>query len=109
MPVSNDELAAQAAEQLRLHEKQKEDSEKKLVAAKSLQNASLQEKLNARLKKKDEKIKLEQEKAEKDKLKLTGLLKVFYIYYFLNKITESSTYDMKYMRFLCRKCNFEME
>ena len=65
---SVDELAAQAAEQMRLYEDQKEVSQRKQEAAKNLQNASLQEKLNARLKKKEEKQKIEQEKSEKYQL-----------------------------------------
>lgn len=76
MATTTEELAAQAAEQMRLHEEAKAESERKQDAAKSHQNASLQDKLNARLKKKEEKLKLEQEKMEQDKLKKAGLLKV---------------------------------
>lgn len=71
-----DELAAQAAEQMRLHVEAKELSERKRDQEKSQQNASLQEKLNARLKKKEEKLKIEREKAEQNNLKRAGLLKV---------------------------------
>lgn len=73
---SADELAAQAAEQMKLYEEQKEQSEKQQQAAKLQQNSSLQEKLNARLKKKEEKAKQEQEKSEKYKLQSAGSVKV---------------------------------
>ena len=79
---SVEELSAQAAEQLRLYEDQKEQNEKKQEAAKHLQNASLQEKLNARLKKKEEKEKVEQEKSEKYKLQSAGLTKVNLLLFF---------------------------
>lgn len=73
---SVEELSAQAAEQLRLYEDQKEENLRKQEAAKNSQNASLQEKLNARLKKKEEKAKAEQEKSEKYKLQVSGDIKV---------------------------------
>jgi len=73
---SVDELAAQAAEQLQLYEDQKEISKQKQEAAKNLQNASLQDKLNARLKKKEEKQRIEQEKSEKYKLQSSARTKV---------------------------------
>ncbi|XP_066928976.1 uncharacterized protein [Clytia hemisphaerica] len=69
---SVDELAAQAAEQMRLYEDQKETSQRRQEAAKNLQNASLQDKLNARLKKKEEKQKIEQEKSEKYQLQASA-------------------------------------
>ena len=76
MAATTDELAAQAAEQMRLHEEAKQLSDRKRDAEKSQQNASLQEKLNARLKRKEEKLRMEQEKIEQNNLKRAGLLKV---------------------------------
>ena len=71
-----DQLAAEAAERMKLYEKEKEITERKIEAEKHQQNASLQEKLCQRLRKKEEKKKLEQEQDEKNKLKLAGFLKV---------------------------------
>ena len=68
MSKSQNDLAAQAEEQLRLHEKQMVQTERRLDAEKHQQSSSLQDKLNSRLKKKEEKLKLNQEKAERDKL-----------------------------------------
>jgi len=74
--MPSDDLANQAAEQLKIYEKQKAETERKLDASKHQQSSTLEDKLKARLKKKEEKEKLNKEKAETDKLIATGVVKV---------------------------------
>lgn len=71
-----DQLANQAAEQLKLYEKQKAQTERKLDASKHQQSTTLQEKLNARLKKKEDKSKQKAEQDEKNSLQKSGMIKV---------------------------------
>lgn len=67
------ELAKQAEEQLKLHEK----NTRRLDAAKHQQSSTFQDKLNARIKKKEEKLKLQTAEKEKSELYSAGVVKVF--------------------------------
>ena len=73
--MSADQLAAQAAEQLRIHE----IAERRLDAAKHQQDASLQEKLAMRLKKKEESAQAQRENQEKSQLLASGAVKVKFL------------------------------
>lgn len=66
------ELAKQAEEQLKLHEK----NTRRLDAAKHQQSSTFQDKLNARIKKKEEKLKLQTAEKEKSELYSAGVVKV---------------------------------
>ena len=71
-----DELAEQAAEQMRLHVKERETQQRKQEADKHQQMTTLQDKLNARLKKKEQKAKEDQDKKERSRLQEDGAIKV---------------------------------